>query len=116
MMFLPMLILVAAYPIVASSAVRHGQDRLWLSAAAALLLIAGGSVLLGRFYAVRSLAVLLFFAMVVMAPIVVVPTVLLSFAAAAGWRMEKSLPMAILGACLGAVCGVVMMVYGLSAS
>lgn len=106
-------ILVGGYALAANWAARHGQGQLWLTAAATLLLIALGSVLLGRYYAVPSTRRLLLYTMALAGPIVFVPTAMLSFATAVRSTLATALPTAILGACLGLVCGFVIVVFGL---
>lgn len=113
MIFLFVVILVGGYAVAAHWAVRHGQGRLWFTAAAALLLIALGSVLVGRYYGVPSLWRLLLYVMALAGPIVFVPTTMLSFATAARSTLWAALPTAILGACLGLVCGFVIVVFWL---
>lgn len=113
MIFLFLTILVGGYAVAANRAVRHGQGRLWFTAAAALLLIALVSVLSGRSYGVPSLWRLLLYAMALAGPIVLVPTTVLSFAKAVRPTLGTSLPTAILGACLGLVCGFVIVVFWL---
>lgn len=113
MIFLYAVLLVVAYAVAASWAVSHGsRRRLWLTALATLVLLGAAAVLLGRHYAVPSLGRLLLYKMAFTGPVVVVPTVLLSFSKArptwVGW-----LPVALLGACIGIICGWVLVVFGL---
>jgi len=113
MMFLFVLILVAGYAVAASWVTPHGLSRLWLTAIATLLLIVVAGVLLGRHYAVPSLARLLLHTVTLTGPIVFVPTTMLSFTIGTRSTLASALPTAVLGACLGFVCGFVMVVFGL---
>ena len=114
MIFVFVVLLVVVYPVAASWAVtRGGPHRLWLTGSATLLLIAAAAVLLGRHYGVPSLARLLLYAMAFTGPVVVVPTVLLSFSKAPGPAWAGRLPVAVLGACVGLICGWVLVVFGL---
>lgn len=114
MTFLYVVLLVVAYGMAASWTVSHGGLlRLWLMGSATLLLIAVAAILLGWHYAVPSLARLLLYAMVFTGPVVVVPTVLLSFSKGPGSGWAGRLPVAVLGACIGVVCGWVLVVFGL---
>lgn len=115
MIVLFVVILVGGYAVAANWAARHGQGRLWLGAAVTLLLIAFGSVLLGRYYDVPSPRRLLRYVMALTGPIVVVPTTMLSFATAVRSTLATALPTAIVGACLGFVCGFFIVVFGLRA-
>ena len=90
----------------------HGLRRLWSTAAAALLLIVVGGVLLGRYYSVPSLSRLLLFTVSLTGPIVFVPTAMLSFRTTPSSTLAKSLPTAIVGACVGLGCGFVIAMYG----
>jgi len=111
--FLFIVILVGGYAMAASWAVRSGPFRLWLMASTALLLIVAGGVVLGRYYAVPSLPRLLLYAVTLTGPIVIVPTAMLSFATATRPTWAQAIPTAVLGACLGFVCGLVIVVFGL---
>jgi len=113
MMFLFVVILVAGYAVAASWAAPHGPSRLWLTAMATLLLIAVAGVLLGRHYAVPSLSRLLLYTVALTGPIVFVPTTMLSFTTGTRSTLATALPTAVLGACLGFVCGFVIVVFGL---
>jgi len=113
MMFLFVVLFVAAYAVAVSWAARHGTRCLGSTAAAALLLIALIGMGLGRYYAVPSLSRLLLYALALTGPIVVLPTAMLAFAPAVRSTRHKSLAIAVLGASLGFVCGFVIVVYGL---
>lgn len=114
MIFLYIAFLVVAYAVAASWAVSHGGPRrLWLTGSVTLLLVVVAVVILGRHYAVPSFARLLVYAMVFTGPVVVVPTVLLSFTKAPRPAWLGRLPAALLGACIGVVCGWVLLVFGL---
>jgi hypothetical protein len=113
MMFLFVVVLVAGYAVAASWAAPHGPSRLWLTAVATLLLIGAGGVLLGRHYAVPSVSRLLLYAVALTGPIVLVPTAMLSFTTRTRSRLATALPTAVLGACFGVVCGLVIVVFGL---
>lgn len=113
MIFLYVVVLAVAYAVAASWAVCHGgRRRLWLTGSATLILLVAAAVLLGRYYAVPSLARLLLYKMAFTGPVVVVPTVLLSFSKARPTWAGR-LPVAVLGACIGSICGWVLVVFGL---
>lgn len=109
-----MVILVGGYAVAANWAVRDSQGRLWLTAGIAMALIVLGSGLLGRYYSVPSPGRLLLYTMVLAGPVVLVPTSILSFAAAKQPKVATALPTAILGAVLGLVFGIVIVVFGLA--
>ena len=113
MIFLLFVVFIGAYAVAASWAVCHGLGRLWSTAAASLLLIVVGGILLGRYYSVPSLSRLLFYMMALTAPLVFVPTAMLSFSTTPKTTLAKSLPTAIFGACIGFLCGWVVVVYAL---
>ncbi len=113
MIFLYVVVLVVAYAVAASWAVSHGGGRrLWFTGSATLLLLVAVGVLLGQHYAVPSLARLLLYKMAFTGPIVIVPTVLLSFSKARPTWAGR-LPVAVLGGCIGSICGWVLVVFGL---
>lgn len=107
-------LLVVAYAVAASLAVaRGGRRRLWLTGAAALVLIAAAALGLGRYFGVPSYARLLLYMMAFTGPVVVVPTVLLSFSSGPRPTWTGRLPMAALGTGVGFVCGWLLTVVGL---
>ncbi len=113
MIFLYVVLLVVAYAVAASWAVSHGgRRRLWLTGSATLVLLAAAAVGLGRHYAVPSVARLLLYKMAFTGPVVVVPTVLLSLSKAPPTWAGR-LPVAVLGACIGIICGWVLVVFAL---
>lgn len=113
MVLLLMAALVVGYAIAASLSARHGLGRLWLTASMALLLILVGGVLLGRYYAVPSLSRLLIYEVARTGPVVLVPTTMLSFVTSVRGDRARALSMAVAGACLGLMCGFVIVVFGL---
>ena len=116
MMFLYVVFLVVGYAVAASWAVSYGGPRrLWITGSATLLLIAVAGSVLGRHYAVPSQTRLLLYAMAFTGPVVVVPTVLLSFSRAHAPTWPGRLPVAVLGACIGVICGWILVVFGLRA-
>lgn len=89
---------MVAYAVAASmAAARGGRRRLWLTGAAALVLIAAAALGLCRYFGVPSYARLLLYMMAFTAPVVVVPTVLLSFSSGPRPTWTGRLPMAVLG-------------------
>jgi len=113
MLFLLAVVLVVGYPIAASRSMGGGVRRLWSTASVALLLILAGAVALGRYHAVPSLWRLLMYAAALTGPVVLIPTVLLTVVPPRGAVGSKTLPTAMVGACLGLVCGFVIVVFGL---
>ncbi|HJX16010.1 MAG TPA: hypothetical protein VJ386_09770 [Candidatus Deferrimicrobiaceae bacterium] len=114
MIFLSIVILLVAYSMAASWAVSHGGlHRLWLMGSATLLLIAVAAVPRGMYYGVPSLARWLLYAMTFTGPAVIVPTVLLSFSKAPGTTWAGRLPVAVIGVCIGILCGWVLAVFGM---
>ena len=93
---------------------RHGgAHRLWLTASGALLFVVVAAVFLGRHYAVPRLPRLLLYALAFTESLVLVPTVLLSFQRMAGLASAGALRAALLGACIGLLCGYAIVVFGL---
>ena len=113
MIFLLLAVLIGGYAVAASWAVCRGLGRLWSTATASLLLIVAGGIIIGRYYSVPSLSRLLLYVVVLTAPVVLVPTVMLSLSRTPRLTFAKPFPTAILGACVGFVCGWVVVVYGL---
>jgi len=113
MMVVFVVVVVVAYALAASWAAQHGRGRLWLTAAGFLLLVVVSGVLLGRHYSVPSLPRLILYVVALTGPIVAIPTTMLSRAATTKSTMMAALPTAILGACIGLVCGFVIVVFGL---
>jgi hypothetical protein len=102
-----LLLLVGVYAITASWVARHGPGRLWLMASGTLLLmLVGGWFLFDDYYI--SMAYELFNLVALTGPIVVFPTTMLSLATMRRATIAKALPTAILGACIGFVCGLVI--------
>ena len=106
-------VLVVGYAMAASWSMGRGFGRLWLTASVALLLVLTGSVALGRYFAVPSLSRLLIYAGALTGPIVLVPTVMLCTVTPGTSPWSKAFPTAIFGACVGLVCGFVIVVFGL---
>ena len=115
MMFLFVGVLVVGYAIVASWSMSHGLLRLWSTASLVLLLVLAGSVALGRHYAVPSMSQLLIYAAAFSWPTVLVPTTMLTLLVSARSAWSKTFPTAVAGACLGQVCGLLIVVLGLRA-
>lgn len=117
MVLLLVVVLVFGYAIAASRAARHGLGRLWFTASVALALVIAGSVALGRYHAVPSLSRLLMYVGALTAPVVVVPTALLSLlrppVPPSRRASGSALATAFAGACLGLVFGFVITVFGL---
>jgi hypothetical protein len=108
-------LLVAVYAIAATWARGGGPRRLWFTGVAALGLIVVVTMFLGRQYAVPNLPWLVVVTIVVTAPIVIVPTVLLSVASPPGSGWVGRLAMATIGAFVGLIGGQLFMILGAGA-
>ncbi|MGH7539836.1 MAG: hypothetical protein ACRELC_02435 [Gemmatimonadota bacterium] len=101
------------YPAAASWAVRRGGTRLLLFvAAAALGLIVSAGLWLGVRHE-TDIPRLLSYALVLMGPVVVIPTLLLARPGRARASGHLTLGTALLGALVGLICGWLLVVYRL---
>jgi hypothetical protein len=113
MILLGAVVLVTVYTLVATGASGGGPRRLWLTAASALALIVALAGLVGWIYAVPSVLRLVGYALGFTAPVVLAPTLLLSWRAAAELARGPRLAAAVLAGCAGLVAGFVVVVFGL---
>lgn len=112
MIVLVTVVLLIGYGLVATRACAGGARRLWLTAVGALLLVVAVAGLAGQSYAVPSVPRLVLYVVAFTGPVVVVPTLVLS------WRMIADLPAgarlaaAVIAGCVGLAGGFFLTVFG----
>ena len=114
MILLLALILAGTYVALATWAVRgQGSGTLWVVAIGLLLAVVLSAVLISLWYDVPSVLRVILYALTFCGPVVLLPTVLLSFSKTRGVALRASLPIALVGTVLGLGCGFVLVIYGL---
>jgi hypothetical protein len=108
---------VGGYAIATSLVLTYGgRQRLWLMSGASLALIVLAAFILGRQHGVPNVERMVLYLMALLGPIVIIPTLLLSFPNKIEMPWATRLLTALVGALIGAFCGWALLVFALGAS